>query len=77
MLTYCVRGERFSEGAMIDHGHVRRLLERLADLRPTGALSGDAARRRAARRPAAGRPLDSVRRRVMARIRADFRCKLT
>ncbi len=36
MLTYCVRGERFSEGhwaAMIEGGHVRRLLERLAELR--------------------------------------------
>ena len=35
MLTYCVRGERFSEGhwgAMIEGGHVRRLLERLAEL---------------------------------------------
>jgi hypothetical protein len=36
MLTYCVRGERFGEGhwaAMIEGGHVRRLLERLAELR--------------------------------------------
>ena len=36
MLTYCVRGERFSEGhwgAMIELGYVRRLLERLAELR--------------------------------------------
>ena len=35
MLTYCVRGERFGEGhwsAMIEGGHVRRLLERLAEL---------------------------------------------
>jgi hypothetical protein len=35
MLTYCVRGERFSEGhwgAMIENGHLRRLLERLAEL---------------------------------------------
>jgi len=35
MLTYCVRGERFSEGhwgAMIEQGHVRRLLERLAEI---------------------------------------------
>ena len=35
MLTYCVRGERFSEGhwgAMVELGHVRRLLERLAEL---------------------------------------------
>ena len=36
MLTYCVRGERFSEGhwaAMIEGGHVRRLLERLKEIR--------------------------------------------
>jgi hypothetical protein len=36
MLTYCARGERFGEGhwaAMIEGGHVRRLLERLAELR--------------------------------------------
>jgi hypothetical protein len=36
MLTYCVRGERFSDGhwgAMIEAGYVRRLLERLAELR--------------------------------------------
>ena len=36
MLTFCVRGERFSDGhwaAMIEGGHVRRLLERLAVLR--------------------------------------------
>lgn len=40
MLTYCVRGERFSEGhwgAMIEQGHVRRLLERLADIQSTGS----------------------------------------
>jgi Family of unknown function (DUF6508) len=40
MLTYCVRGERFSEehwGAMIEQGHVRRLLERLAEIRDAGA----------------------------------------
>jgi len=38
MLTYCVRGERFCDGhwgAMIEQGHVRRLLERLAELRAT------------------------------------------
>ncbi len=32
MLTFCVRGERFSDGhwaAMIEQGHIRRLLERL------------------------------------------------
>jgi hypothetical protein len=36
MLTYCVRGERFGEGhwgAMIEGGHVQRLLERLAEIR--------------------------------------------
>jgi hypothetical protein len=36
MLTYCVRGERFSDGhwaAMIEEGHIRRLLERLVELR--------------------------------------------
>ncbi|OHB78940.1 MAG: hypothetical protein A2Z25_21430 [Planctomycetes bacterium RBG_16_55_9] len=35
MLTYCVRGERFCDGhwsAMIEGGHVRRLLERLAEI---------------------------------------------
>ena len=35
MLTYCVRGERFCDGhwgAMIEGGHVRRLLQRLAEL---------------------------------------------
>ncbi|MCL4870051.1 MAG: hypothetical protein KJ063_13890 [Anaerolineae bacterium] len=35
MLTYCVRGERFSDGhwgMMIEEGHIRRLLERLAVL---------------------------------------------
>ena len=32
MLTYCVRGERFSDGhwaEMIEKGHIRRILERL------------------------------------------------
>jgi hypothetical protein len=36
LLTFCVRGERFCDGhwgAMIEEGHVRRLLERLADIR--------------------------------------------
>jgi hypothetical protein len=36
MLTYCVRGERFCDGhwgAMVEDGHVARLLERLAVLR--------------------------------------------
>jgi hypothetical protein len=40
MLTYCVRGERFNEGhwgAMIELGHVRRLLERLADIQSAGS----------------------------------------
>ncbi|MFZ1730684.1 MAG: DUF6508 domain-containing protein [Bacteroidota bacterium] len=35
MLTYCVRGERFCDGhwsAMIEQGHLRRLLERLDEL---------------------------------------------
>ena len=35
MLTYCVRGERFGDGfweTMIVDGHVRRLLERLAEI---------------------------------------------
>ena len=40
MLTFCVRGERFCTGhwnAVIEKGHVRRLLERLAELeRDTG-----------------------------------------
>lgn len=36
MLTFCVRGERFSDGhweEMIERGHIRRLLERLIVLR--------------------------------------------
>lgn len=36
MLTWCVRGERFCGGhweAMIEEGHIRRLLERLVELR--------------------------------------------
>ncbi len=36
MLTFCVRGERFCDGhwgAMIERGHIRRLLKRLAELR--------------------------------------------
>jgi len=35
MITYCVRGERFSDGhwgAMIDQGYIHRLLERLREL---------------------------------------------
>jgi len=35
MLTYCVRGERFCDGhwgAMVEEGHIRRLLQRLAEL---------------------------------------------
>lgn len=38
LLTYCVRGERFSDGhwaAVIRHGHVRAILERLQALRDT------------------------------------------
>lgn len=40
MLTYCVRGERFGDGhwaAMIDQGHIRRLLTRLSELRQSVA----------------------------------------
>lgn len=36
MLTYCVRGERFASGhwaEMIERGHIRRLLERLVELK--------------------------------------------
>jgi hypothetical protein len=36
MLTFCVRGERFSDGhwgEMIERGHIRRLLERLNKIR--------------------------------------------
>ena len=36
MLTFCVRGERFSDGhwgAMIEKGFIRRLLERLDEIR--------------------------------------------
>ena len=36
MLTLCVRGERFSDGhwgAMIEEGHIRRLLERLIEIK--------------------------------------------
>ena len=35
MLTFCVRGERFSDGhwaEMIEKGHIRRLLERLNEI---------------------------------------------
>ncbi len=35
MLTFCVRGERFCDGhwgSMIRNGHVRRLLQRLAEI---------------------------------------------
>jgi hypothetical protein len=35
MLTFCVRGERFSDGhwgEMIEKGYIRRLLERLVEL---------------------------------------------
>jgi hypothetical protein len=36
MLTFCVRGERFSDGhwgEMIEKGYIRRLLERLNDIK--------------------------------------------
>lgn len=36
MLTFCVRGERFSDGhwgAMIEQGHIRRLLVRLNEIK--------------------------------------------
>jgi hypothetical protein len=36
MLTFCVRGERFSDGhwaAMIEKGYIRRLLERLNEIK--------------------------------------------
>jgi len=36
MLTFCVRGERFSDGhwaQMIEQGYIRRLLERLNDIK--------------------------------------------
>jgi hypothetical protein len=36
MLTFCVRGERFSDGhwaQMIEDGHIRRLLERLVEIK--------------------------------------------
>ena len=36
LLTFCVRGERFSDGhwgAMIEQGYIRRLLERLNEIR--------------------------------------------
>ena len=36
MLTFCVRGERFSDGhwgTMIEDGHIRRILQRLDEIR--------------------------------------------
>jgi hypothetical protein len=36
MLTFCLRGERFSDGhwaQMIEEGHIRRLLERLVEIK--------------------------------------------
>jgi hypothetical protein len=36
MLTFCVRGERFSDGhwgAIIEEGHIRRLLERINEIK--------------------------------------------
>lgn len=45
MLTFCVRGERFSDGhwaAMIEQGHIRHLLERLSVLKDqTGSTAMD------------------------------------
>jgi hypothetical protein len=41
MLTFCVRGERFCDGhwgSMIRAGHIRRLLQRLSELRSEDAL---------------------------------------
>jgi hypothetical protein len=38
MLTFCVRGERFSDGhweQMIEQGYIRRLLERLNEIKST------------------------------------------
>ena len=40
VLTYCVRGERFCDGfwaGVIEDGRIRRILERLAELRPAMA----------------------------------------
>jgi len=37
MLTWCVRGERFCDGhwgGVLKAGHIRRLLQRLAELAP-------------------------------------------
>ena len=45
LLTFCVRGERFSDGfwaSMITDGHVRRLLERLRQLRAGGGETSGA-----------------------------------
>lgn len=39
MLTFCVRGERFCDGhwdAMIEQGHIRRLLKRLMEIESEG-----------------------------------------
>ena len=43
MLTFCVRGERFSDGhwgEMIEKGYIRRVLERLNELK-SGRLSNE------------------------------------
>ena len=48
MLTYCVRGERFCDGhwgAMIDGGHIRRLLLRLAEFGSRNANNAPERRR--------------------------------
>ena len=45
MLTYCVRGERFSDGhwgAMLEKGIIVAILERLAELRDTLGEKNDA-----------------------------------
>lgn len=42
MLTFCVRGERFCDGhwgTMIEEGHIRRLLERIHEIRIGQRLS--------------------------------------
>lgn len=39
MLTFCLRGERFADGhwgEMIEKGHIRRLLERLNEIKSEG-----------------------------------------
>jgi len=53
MLTYCVRSERFGDGAWAHHlesGRVQRLLERLRELRAEMVGRGDGERTRIERR---------------------------